>query len=129
MLTGGFSQLIEYTGFAVVLFSGFAGVALFALVALDEFKLPHPIRLIKMDVEGAEPQVIEGAKRLLESDRPLLLTELHPTQLRRASGVSPDEFLMLIQRLRYRAEDLNGNPIARAPTDAVVSIVCVPQQR
>jgi basic amino acid/polyamine antiporter, APA family len=31
VLTGGFAQLIEYTGFAVVLFSGIAGVALFEL--------------------------------------------------------------------------------------------------
>jgi APA family basic amino acid/polyamine antiporter len=31
VLTGGFSQLIEYTGFAVVLFSGIAGVALFVI--------------------------------------------------------------------------------------------------
>ena len=31
VLTGGFAQLIEYTGFAVVLFSGIAGVALFVL--------------------------------------------------------------------------------------------------
>jgi len=31
VLTGGFSQLIEYTGFAVVLFSGIAGIALFVL--------------------------------------------------------------------------------------------------
>jgi APA family basic amino acid/polyamine antiporter len=31
VLTGGFSQLIEYTGFAVILFSGIAGVALFVL--------------------------------------------------------------------------------------------------
>jgi basic amino acid/polyamine antiporter, APA family len=31
VLTGGFEQLIEYTGFAVVLFSGIAGVSLFVL--------------------------------------------------------------------------------------------------
>lgn len=31
VLTGSFSQLIEYTGFAVVLFSGVAGIALFVL--------------------------------------------------------------------------------------------------
>jgi len=31
VLTGSFSQLIEYTGFAVVLFSGIAGLALFVL--------------------------------------------------------------------------------------------------
>ena len=31
VLTGSFNQLIAYTGFAVVLFSGIAGVALFVL--------------------------------------------------------------------------------------------------
>jgi APA family basic amino acid/polyamine antiporter len=31
VLSGGFSQLIDYTGFAVVLFSGIAGGALFVL--------------------------------------------------------------------------------------------------
>jgi APA family basic amino acid/polyamine antiporter len=43
VLTGGFAQLIEYTGFAVVLFSGIAGVALFVLRwrAPDE---PRPFR-------------------------------------------------------------------------------------
>jgi APA family basic amino acid/polyamine antiporter len=31
VLSGGFAQLLEYTGFAVILFSGVAGVALFVL--------------------------------------------------------------------------------------------------
>jgi FkbM family methyltransferase len=96
-----------------------------ALVALDEFRLPRPIRFIKMDVEGAEPQVLEGAKRLLQSDRPVLLAELHPTQLQRASGVSPEEFLAQLRGVGYRAEDLHGQPIEQAPAD-VTSIVCVP---
>jgi FkbM family methyltransferase len=98
-----------------------------ALVALDEFKLPHPIRFIKMDVEGAEPQVLEGATRLLQTDQPVLLTEVHPAQLARASGATPDDFLTLIRRLGYRVEDVNGQPIERAPAD-VASIVCVPQR-
>ena len=96
-----------------------------ALVGLDEFRLPHPVRFIKMDVEGAEPQVLEGATRLLQTDRPLLLAELHPTQLQRASSVTPDEFLAQIRGLGYRAEDLSGQPVERAPAD-VASIVCVP---
>ena len=43
VLTGSFAQLIEYTGFAVVLFSGIAGVALFVLRrrAADE---PRPFK-------------------------------------------------------------------------------------
>ena len=43
VLTGGFSQLIEYTGFAVVLFSGIAGVALFVLRKLSPDE-PRPFK-------------------------------------------------------------------------------------
>jgi len=96
------------------------------LIALDQFMLPHPVRFIKMDVEGAEPQVLRGAERLLTTDRPVILSELHPTQLQRASGTTGDEFLAQVRQLGYRAQDLNGNAIDRAPADAIVSIVLVP---
>src|SRR5262249_569141 len=58
------------------------------LVALDALNLRRPIRFIKMDVEGAEPQVLRGAHQILRDDRPVILSELHPTQLARASGVT-----------------------------------------
>jgi len=96
------------------------------LVALDEFTLPRPVKFIKMDVEGAEPQVLGGAARLLKNDRPLILSELHPTQLQRASATTADEFLAQLRRLGYRAQDLHGNPIEHAPADAIVSVVLVP---
>ena len=96
------------------------------MVALDEFKLPHPVRFIKMDVEGAEPQVLKGAERLLEEDRPVILSELHPTQLQRASGVTADELLAQLPGFGYRAQDLSGKPIDRAPSDTIVSVVLVP---
>ena len=51
------------------------------------------MRFIKMDVEGAEPQVIRGAEAILREDRPVILSELHPAQLERASGATVDEFL------------------------------------
>ena len=96
------------------------------LVALDEFTLPRPVKFIKMDVEGAEPQVLRGAARLLKNDRPLILSELHPTQLQRASATTADEFLAQLRQLGYRAQDLHGNPIEHAPADAIVSVVLVP---
>jgi len=96
-----------------------------ALVALDEFKLPRPIRFMKMDVEGAEPQVLDGAKRVLQVDRPILLTEVHPAQLQRASGVTPGEFLAQLRGLGYRAEDLHGQPIEEAPTE-IMTVVARP---
>jgi FkbM family methyltransferase len=96
------------------------------IVALDDMKVRGRVRLIKMDVEGAEPQVIRGATRLLAEHRPVILSELHPTQLERASGTTPDEFLEQLRRVGYRARTIDGAPLDRAPADALVSIVLEP---
>jgi FkbM family methyltransferase len=96
------------------------------IVALDDLDIRRPVRFIKMDVEGAEPQVIRGAKRLLQEDRPVVLSELHPIQLERASGVTADEFLAQLTSIGYRVQDLQGRPIDRAPVDALVSVVLMP---
>ena len=96
------------------------------LVALDGIDLRRPVRFIKMDVEGAEPQVVRGASRILNEDRPVILSELHPTQLERASGATADEFLAQLRALGYRAQTIDGAPIERAPANALVSIVLIP---
>jgi FkbM family methyltransferase len=100
------------------------------LVALDALQLRRPVRVIKMDVEGAEPQVLRGAARILKEDKPLILSELHPTQLDRASGVSAGDFLAQIAALGYRAHRIEhgaiGAPIDQAPADALVSVVLAP---
>ena len=97
------------------------------VVALDDLALRRPVRFIKMDVEGAEPQVIQGARRLILEDRPVILTELHPTQLARASGVGADSFLDQIRALGYDAQTIDGVPIDRAPGEGVVSAVLLPR--
>jgi FkbM family methyltransferase len=79
------------------------------VVALDDLTPARRVRFIKMDVEGAEPQVIRGARRLLERDRPVILSELHPAQLGRASGVTPGEFLAQLRAIGYRAHPI-GHP-------------------
>lgn len=96
------------------------------IVALDDQPLARPVRVIKMDVEGAEPQVLRGAARLLREDRPTILSEVHPAQLARASGVTADQFLSELRTYGYRAQDLHGSPIERAPEDTLVSVVLVP---
>jgi FkbM family methyltransferase len=102
------------------------------LVALDALGVQRPVRIIKMDVEGAEPQVLRGAERILAEDKPVILSELHPTQLERASGVTADQFLAQIAGLGYRAHRLEhggiGAPIDRAPADALVSMVLTPRE-
>ena len=100
------------------------------LVALDALELRRPIRLIKMDVEGAEPQVLRGAERILRDDRPVILSELHPTQLERASGITADQFLAQVAAFGYRAHHIEhgsvGAAIGHAPAGALVSVVLLP---
>lgn len=100
-------------------------------VALDDLQIKRPVRLIKMDVEGAEPQVLRGAERLLREDRPTVLSELHPVQLDRASGATADDFFAQADALGYRAHTIErgaiGGPLDRAPAEALVSIVLIPK--
>jgi len=101
------------------------------VVCLDDTVTERPVRMIKMDVEGAEPQVLRGARRLLREDRPIVLSELHPTQLDRASGVTAREFVEEVQQAGYRAHRLAGGtvgePIEDVPREAVVSVLLVPE--
>ena len=101
------------------------------VVALDDLPLRRPVRLIKMDVEGAEPQVLKGAERLLREDRPAVLSEVHPTQLDRASGVGADALFAQIHALGYRAHAIEhgrvGAPLDRAPAAAIVSVALLPR--
>lgn len=97
------------------------------VVALDALELRRPVRLIKMDVEGAEPQVIRGAERLLREDRPTIVSELHPVQLERASGVTAAQFLSQLADLGYRAETIDGAPVTCPAGDGLVSVVLTPR--
>lgn len=45
------------------------------VTSLDEIEIDHPVRLIKVDVEGMDLAVLRGARRLLEHDRPWVLCE------------------------------------------------------
>jgi FkbM family methyltransferase len=95
------------------------------VVALDGLDLRRPVRFIKMDVEGAEPQVIRGAEGILREDRPVILSELHPDQLERASGATVGEFLARMRALGYRAQTLDGAPIDAGRTE-IMSVLFAP---
>ncbi|MGK8436045.1 FkbM family methyltransferase [Ectopseudomonas hydrolytica] len=45
------------------------------LVSLDQMQWPYPVRMIKVDVEGMESDVIKGAQQLIQRDKPTLYIE------------------------------------------------------
>ncbi len=79
---------------------------------------PEP-DLMKIDVEGAEVDVIAGAARMLRKKRPVLLVELHGT------NEAVDEEL---RALGYRPSVLGSHqPLPHAPWDS--QVVAVPEER
>ena len=101
------------------------------VVALDRLSLPRPISFIKADIEGAEPLAFRGADALLRADRPVILSELHPLQLDRVSGVTPAQFIAEMGTRGYRCHLLGagvvGEEITDAPNNGVTSVVFLPE--
>jgi FkbM family methyltransferase len=68
------------------------------LLSLDDFvfeRQHHPPDFIKVDVEGAEAKVLAGARRVLETYRPVLLIDLHNPEQDVAVGTT-------LMRLDYK---------------------------
>ena len=73
--------------------------------------------VIKIDVEGAELDVLEGAERTLATGRPRLFVSVHPRQLARRH-LTPDAVVGWLHERSYRceliAEDQELHFLARA---------------
>jgi FkbM family methyltransferase len=72
-----------------------------------EARAPRPLRLVKLDAEGYEPQILRGATRTLSSDRPLVLCEFNDVLLHHA-GTSSRQLLASFEELGYRPVPVGG---------------------
>jgi hypothetical protein len=72
-----------------------------------EAPLLPPVDLIKIDAQGAEGRIFEGARRLLKRDKPLLIFELWPHGLR-AAGTDGTRLLDDLAGLGYHFHPLNA---------------------
>jgi FkbM family methyltransferase len=72
-----------------------------------ETKTRPPPDLLKIDVEGAEIDVLRGASELICAKKPILLVEIHSS----AIAIQYDE---LIAKFGYETKDLAGNTISVA---------------
>lgn len=81
------------------------------MVLLDRERFRGPVSFAKIDIEGAEPLAFRGARVLLERDRPIILSEINPPQLKRVAGCTAGQFLSEMRTLRYDCFVLeNGRP-------------------
>ncbi len=73
--------------------------------------IPHDfwgrIRMVKLDIEGAEVQALRGASRLLSDERPVLLIEVEEPHLRR-QGSSACELTALLSDHGYTGRPTAG---------------------
>ncbi len=81
-------------------------------VSLDDFCNIHGVQpnIIKIDVEGFELSVLEGARTLLTRSKPTIFLSVHPQHLI-SLGRSPEELKSLISEIGYMVSDMEKNPV------------------
>ena len=78
-----------------------------------------PVDLVKIDVEGAEMNVLLGMENCLDDSKPSLLVEVHPQGLR-DFGFSPSILLEFLSERGYRAQAVDGDTIDFAQGNVVI---------
>jgi FkbM family methyltransferase len=82
-----------------------------------------PVGFLKMDVEGAEGRVVQGAARIIERDRPIVTTELKDEMLRRVSGTTVADYLGYFEKLGYTPSLLEKATGAEKPYASVTELL------
>lgn len=79
---------------------------------LDDYlpEIHRPVRLIKIDVEGAELKVLRGGQMLLKKFKPLLVIEVHAFAFP-GFGTSLEEFEAFLDECGYNEDILTGTTL------------------
>ena len=83
----------------------------------------RPVKVLKMDIEGFEPALLDGATAFFSRHRPIVLTEMFPRAIRESSGREGVEFFDQFVNLRYAVHRLDGSALgARLERGEVAAI-------
>lgn len=78
-------------------------------IKLDDLKFKNKISFIKIDVEGHELEIIEGAQKTLAEHRPNLLIEIEE----RHTGIALSESIDYIKKLNYQPYIFQNNSLIK----------------
>jgi FkbM family methyltransferase len=83
-------------------------------VTLDTYCERHRLvpEVIKIDVEGAEVDVLRGGRHTLRRCRPLVILSVHPRLMGRL-GYSPADLRAELDAIGYGIHDVDGLPVER----------------
>lgn len=89
-----------------------AGAVRVPIITVDSLGLTR-CDLIKIDIEGAEPHALIGAKATIGRCRPNIVSEINPNQLKHVSSYSSDGYVGLLHSLGYGCYYLDGEARGR----------------
>ena len=88
----------------------------------DEAHLDLPLDFVKIDVEGYEPHALAGMQASLRRHRPMVLSELAPSNLAHFGGTDAAGYLAWWRRLGYHAAIVDADGGERpTPDEAIVA--------
>jgi FkbM family methyltransferase len=85
---------------------------------LDAVLIPH-VSLIHIDAYGEEYQVLQGAKAILERDRPIMTIDIWTDQRRQEfnSPIRQDQVMSYLEKLHYNYELIAGSTFLCLPEE------------
>jgi len=88
---------------------------------IDFFCKKHLLipEIIKIDVEGFELSVLEGAASVLQTAKPTIFLSVHPKHLR-ALGRTSEELIKFLDRIDYLLTDISGGPVPALQLDEYI---------
>ncbi len=96
-------------------------------IALDSIPFEN-VSIIKIDVQGFEPFVIEGAKNTIKKHRPYIFIEVEGEQLEKY-GKSEDELVRQIEDLQYVVKRFQFGVPYHTKTGMCLDYVCIPKEK
>ena len=97
--------------------------AIVPVARLDDFVDQQSIEsvgLVKVDVEGFEPDVLEGGRRVIQGMKPLVIMEVNVWALLTLRDVNPRHFVLQIQKQFEKVLFLEGENIHLASSPAEI---------